>query len=189
MRCQDLQGIHFVRQLTHLDDKQKQQAEVCTYFQKFEEAQQIYIGMERPDLALKMRRKLGDWFRVVQLIKNGAGGDDQLLNQAWNSIGTYYFDRQRYQEASRFFAQGNNYEGRAECCYRIEDWHGLEELVRDTVLLSLLLCVCVCVCVCVCACVRACVRACACVSVYLCVSVCVCVVSFALVYSHSNSNK
>ena len=82
MRCQDLQGIHFVRQLTHLDDKQKQQAEVCTYFQKFEEAQQIYIGMERPDLALKMRRKLGDWFRVVQLIKNGAGGDDQLLNQA-----------------------------------------------------------------------------------------------------------
>ena len=111
MRCQDLQGIHFVRQLTHLDDKQKQQAEVCTYFQKFEEAQQIYIGMERPDLALKMRRKLGDWFRVVQLIKNGAGGDDQLLNQAWNSIGTYYFDRQRYQEASRFFAQGNNSNG------------------------------------------------------------------------------
>ncbi|EGD73851.1 WD repeat-containing protein 35 [Salpingoeca rosetta] len=129
VRCKDLQGIHFVLHLTQLDDKQKQQAEVCTYFQKFEEAQQIYLGMDRADLALKMRKKLGDWFRVVQLIKSGAGGDDLLLNQAWNSIGTYYFDRQRYAEANKFFAQGNNYKGRAECCYRIEDWHGLEELI------------------------------------------------------------
>eukprot|EP01147_Barroeca_monosierra_P005562 gene5562-8932_t len=128
VRCNDLHGIHFVRRLLQLEDKQKQQAEVHIYFQKFDEAQQLYLSMDRADLALNMRKKLGDWFRVVQLIKSGAASDDKLLNEAWNSIGTYYFDRQRYLEASKFYAQGGNYGGRAECCYRIEDWHGLEEL-------------------------------------------------------------
>ena len=78
--------------------------------------------------------KLGDWFRVVQLLKTGGGagtgtpidcahdtdlpsaatcdqyvyaakwpqalshftGDDTLLVQAWNAIGDYYADRQKW---------------------------------------------------------------------------------------------
>ena len=43
-----------------------------------------------------LRKKLGDWFRVVQLLKTGAGGDDQAMEEAWNAIGDYYADRQRW---------------------------------------------------------------------------------------------
>ena len=49
------------------------------------------------DLAVALRKKLGDWFRVVQLLKQGsAGGDDTQLEEAWNSIGDYYADRQKW---------------------------------------------------------------------------------------------
>ena len=46
---------------------------------------------------MALRRKLGDWFRVVQLLKQGtAGGDDTQLEDAWNQIGGYYADRQKW---------------------------------------------------------------------------------------------
>ena len=45
---------------------------------------------------MALRKKLGDWFRVVQLLKTGAGGDDQALEEAWNAIGDYYADRQKW---------------------------------------------------------------------------------------------
>ena len=48
------------------------------------------------DLAVNLRKKLGDWFRVVQLLKTGSGGDDQQLEEAWNQIGDYYADRQKW---------------------------------------------------------------------------------------------
>lgn len=41
--------------------------------------------------------KLGDWFRVLQLLKTGSGdSDDALLEQAHNAIGDYFADRQKW---------------------------------------------------------------------------------------------
>jgi hypothetical protein len=45
---------------------------------------------------VSLRKKLGDWFRVVQLLKTGSGGDDVQLEEAWNAIGDYYADRQKW---------------------------------------------------------------------------------------------
>jgi len=46
---------------------------VAAYFKRFEEAERIYIEMDRRDLAVELRTKLGDWFRVIQLLKQGGG--------------------------------------------------------------------------------------------------------------------
>lgn len=49
------------------------------------------------DLAISLRIKLGDWFRVLQLLKTGSGdSDDALLKQAYNAIGDYFADRQKW---------------------------------------------------------------------------------------------
>lgn len=49
------------------------------------------------DLAISLRIKLGDWFRVLQLLKTGSGDcDDALLEQAYNAIGDYFADRQKW---------------------------------------------------------------------------------------------
>lgn len=49
------------------------------------------------DLAISLRIKLGDWFRVLQLLRTGSGDcDDALQEQAYNAIGDYFADRQKW---------------------------------------------------------------------------------------------
>ncbi|XP_062523267.1 WD repeat-containing protein 35-like, partial [Corticium candelabrum] len=132
VRCQDYQGIQFIKRLKRLDSETKQQAEVAAYFKWFEEAERLYLDMDRRDLAVDLRVKLGDWFRVVQLVKSGGGaGDDSLLEQAWSAIGDYYADRHKWQNAVTYYQQGRNQERLAECYYMLEDYSGLEQLVRS----------------------------------------------------------
>lgn len=55
------------------------------------------VGTARRDLAVSLRKMLGDWFRVVQLLKGGnSGTDDRQLEEAWNAIGDYYADRHKW---------------------------------------------------------------------------------------------
>lgn len=132
VRCQDYQGIKFVKKLAKLDNETKKKAEVAAYFKRFEEAERLYLEMDRRDLAVDLRLKLGDWFRVVQLLKTGGGGgDDQLLEQAWNAIGDYYADRQKWQNAVTYYVQGRNQARLAECYYMLEDYSGLEKMVHS----------------------------------------------------------
>jgi WD repeat-containing protein 35 len=51
------------------NDKQKQRAEIHVYFKRFDEAEKIYKDMDRLDLAIDMRARLGDWFTVKDMLK------------------------------------------------------------------------------------------------------------------------
>ncbi len=80
------------------------------YFKRFEEAETLYAQMDRADLAVAMRMRLGDWFKVEKLIREG-GGDDNELTNAWNKIGQYYLDRHKWAKAAQYYTQvcgGNN---------------------------------------------------------------------------------
>lgn len=84
------------------------------------------------DLAIGLRLKLGDWFRVLQLLKTGSGAaDDSLLEQAHNAIGDYFADRQKWLNAVQYYVQGRNQERLAECYYMLEDYEGLENLANS----------------------------------------------------------
>ena len=49
------------------------------------------------DLAIEMRMKLGDWFKVHQLLKSGSSAaEDKKLLQAWNAMGDYYAERHKW---------------------------------------------------------------------------------------------
>ena len=122
------------------------------------------------DLAVDLRMKLGDWFRVIHLLKTGGGGgtkftslrntyfsslslslslspspsfpllpafspspppspgDDVLTAQAWNAIGDYYADRQKWQHAVTYYSHGRNQERLADCYYMLEDYDNLTKL-------------------------------------------------------------
>ncbi|XP_075964142.1 WD repeat-containing protein 35 [Anarhichas minor] len=129
VRCKDYQGIEFVKRLGNLQSEPMKQAEVAAYFSRFEEAERMYLDMDRRDLAISLRIKLGDWFRVLQLLKTGSGDcDDTLLEQAYNAIGDYFADRQKWVNAVQYYLQGRNQERLAECYYMLEDYDGLEKL-------------------------------------------------------------
>ncbi|XP_058691758.1 WD repeat-containing protein 35 isoform X2 [Poecile atricapillus] len=132
VRCKDYQGIKFVKRLGNLQSESMKQAEVAAYFSRFEEAERMYLDMDRRDLAIGLRIKLGDWFRVLQLLKMGSGdSDDALLEQAHNAIGDYFADRQKWLNAVQYYVQGQNQERLAECYYMLEDYQGLENLANS----------------------------------------------------------
>ncbi|XP_030902468.2 WD repeat-containing protein 35 isoform X2 [Melopsittacus undulatus] len=132
VRCRDYQGIKFVKRLGNLQSESMKQAEVAAYFSRFEEAERMYLDMDRRDLAIGLRIKLGDWFRVLQLLKTGSGdSDDALLEQAYNAIGDYFADRQKWLNAVQYYVQGRNQERLAECYYMLEDYKGLENLANS----------------------------------------------------------
>ena len=47
VRCSDYQGIQFVKRLKVLDSSAKQNAEVAAYFKRFEDAERMYLEMDR----------------------------------------------------------------------------------------------------------------------------------------------
>ena len=130
VHCSDYQGIQFVKRLKLLNDRNKQRAEVSAYFRRFDEAETIYLNMDCKDLAVELRTRLGDWFRVVQLIQSGAG-DDALLSEAYNNIGDYYADRQKWVKAFKFYSKAKNLKQLVNCAYILDDYTALEKLVGD----------------------------------------------------------
>jgi hypothetical protein len=71
VKCGDYNGIQYVKRLQLLNDRFKQKAEIAAYFQRFDDAEALYRKIDRKDLAIELRKRLGDWFRVVQLLQSG----------------------------------------------------------------------------------------------------------------------
>lgn len=88
----DYSGIQLVERLNNMDEKVKQKAEVACFFKKYDEAEQIFKDIDRRDLALDLRMRLGDWPKVVALIEQGAG-NDAMLNKAYKNLGDYSAER------------------------------------------------------------------------------------------------
>uniref|UniRef100_A0A9J8C423 WD repeat domain 35 n=1 Tax=Cyprinus carpio carpio TaxID=630221 RepID=A0A9J8C423_CYPCA len=127
VRCRDYQGIEFVKRPSNLQSEAMKQAEVPAYFSRFEEAERMYLDMDR-----RYTQTLVIWFRVLQLLKTESGDyDDAFLEQAYNAIGDYFADRQKWLNAVQYYLQGRNQECLAECYYMLEDYDGLEKLANS----------------------------------------------------------
>ena len=47
VKCKDYQGIEFVKRLGNLQNDTMKQAEVAAYFKRFDEAERMYLDMDR----------------------------------------------------------------------------------------------------------------------------------------------
>ncbi|VDP58464.1 unnamed protein product [Schistosoma curassoni] len=69
-------------------------AEILVYFKKYDEAETLLLNNDRSDLAVELRKRLGDWFRVAQLTKDtGVLMKDLEQAEIWNGIGDYYYNQ------------------------------------------------------------------------------------------------
>lgn len=136
-----LQGIQFVKRLRLLHDRAKQRAEVLLYFRRADEAETAYLSMDRRDLAVDMRMRLGDWANVLRLLQRPGGsgsggsgaasaGDDALLALARTRMGDYFADRQQWGRAVPFYEAARCYEALVECYYVTENYGALGGLVN-----------------------------------------------------------
>ncbi|KAG5485157.1 hypothetical protein CUR178_08129 [Leishmania enriettii] len=132
IHCKDYPAIQFVKRVRSLDDPKKQLAEVNAYYRRFDEAERLYKEVDRKDLALDLRYRLGDWFGVVRLVQEG-GGDEVLLLQAWENIGDHYADRQKWSKAAQYYTQCRHYRKLAHVFYVVEDYEMLTQLTSTAV--------------------------------------------------------
>lgn len=131
-----------MKRLRLLHDRAKQRAEVLLYFRRADEAEAAYVGMDRRDLAVDMRMRLGDWAHVLRLLQrpgasasaasasaSSGGGDDALLALARTRMGDYFADRQQWGRAVPFYEAARCYEALVECYYVTESYAALGALV------------------------------------------------------------
>ena len=81
---------------------------MACFFKKYDEAEQIFKDIERKDLALKLRIRLGDWAKVLQLIESGAG-NDQMLTRVYKNLGDYSAERQKWAKAAKYYKLAHEY--------------------------------------------------------------------------------
>lgn len=129
VQCSDYQGMQFVKFVQRLDDRSKQMAEVCCYFKRFDEAERVYLSADRRDLAIEMRMRIGDWFAVLNLIGSDEGGNDDIVQRAWNQVGDFFADRQQWRKALKHFHSARNYEKLILCYSMLEDFKSLDTLI------------------------------------------------------------
>lgn len=130
VKVDDYQGLVFVNKLKKLNDQQKQRAEVAVYFKNYDEAEEIYKSIDRKDLALDMRVRIGDWVRVLQLIDQGVG-NDELITTSYNSIGDHYAERFRWKKAASHYALAQNVNAMIESYFHSEEYDNLLKLVEQ----------------------------------------------------------
>jgi WD repeat-containing protein 35 len=130
VRIDDYQGLLFVNKPKKLNDPQKQKAEVAVFFKNYDEAEEIYKSIDRKDLALDMRVRIGDWVRVLQLIDQGVG-NDELITTSYNSIGDHYAERFRWKKAASHYALAQNIPAMVESYFHAEDYDNLLKIVEQ----------------------------------------------------------
>lgn len=131
VRCTDYLGIQFIKRLQNVHNDQLKKAEVAAFLSNYDEAEKLYLDMDRRDLAISLRQKLGDYFRVVQLMKMGIGGSDKQMEYAYNKIGEYYTEIQNWEGAKEYYEKTRNLEKLIECYYKLEDFAQLAGIVQQ----------------------------------------------------------
>ncbi|BHF80666.1 WD repeat-containing protein 35 [Sparganum proliferum] len=132
VHCQNYQGIEFVKSLRNMQSENVRKAEVKAYFGDYQGAEKLFLSSDRCDLAVDLRRRLGDWFRVAQLAKeSGVVVRDKELSEVWIAIGDHYFSKQDWAQAADLYKQGGEYKKLVRCLNLLEDYTDLENVVSE----------------------------------------------------------
>lgn len=108
-----------------IDDENEREAVLITYFQQFEEAEDMYTHNNQLEHAINLRSKMGDWFKVEKLLHNICA-EGKALAWIWDKIGHYFYERQKWARAAPYFSRSNNITKLAECLYLQENFTSLE---------------------------------------------------------------
>lgn len=84
------------------------------------------------DLAIEMRVKTHEWFKVLDILARTSGpGDDVLLQRAGKHAGDSFMERQKWQSAAKHYEDGQHYKELVECFVMMDDYARLEGLIQQ----------------------------------------------------------
>ncbi|RWS29879.1 WD repeat-containing protein 35-like isoform X1 [Leptotrombidium deliense] len=132
VHCKDYKGIQFTKRVAKMQKDELKKAEVFAYFGQFDEAETTYLNADRKDLAISLRKLIGDSSKVVQLIKSDFSSvNDKILKDALSALGDDYVDRHQWSEAVTYYEQCAAWERLFECYSILEDYDGLIRVLKN----------------------------------------------------------
>ena len=132
VKCKDYKGIQFTKRINQLKSDSLKRAEIYTYFNEFDEAEKIYLDIDRRDLAIQLRRTLGDWSKVIDLLKNDlATGNDDKMRDALYNLGDFYADNYNWSEAVIYYEKCGANDKLFECYSILECYDELKQLINE----------------------------------------------------------
>lgn len=127
----DYRGVTFTTETMQLEGDERQRAEVAQFLGSYDEAEQIYFDLNRSDLVLEMRSNLGDWARVVRIVKEKNIDDETLLQNAHSSLGDSFFEEQKWSLAAKYYKLAKDTEKVLDCLYRALDFNEIEIMANE----------------------------------------------------------
>ncbi|KAI6210654.1 WD repeat-containing protein 35 [Aphelenchoides besseyi] len=138
VKLQDYGGLQFLKKLQNIKSESLKKAEVCIFLGDLDTAEHIYFENDRSqtwiyrDLAIDMRTKMHDYFRVLQILQTSSGpGDDVLLQRVWKNVGDFFMERQKWQSATKHYENGQNFQELVKCYLMMDDYARLEALSQQ----------------------------------------------------------
>lgn len=127
----DYAGIQLIKRINALQHDAFKKAEIAAFYGRVDEAEKIYLENDRRDLAIAVREKMNDWFRIMEILQqNNIPGDDDLLKKAWNHVGDYYAERQNWKQAESYYEKAGNHEQLFRCYLMNDKYDNLEILAK-----------------------------------------------------------
>ncbi|KAH8855133.1 WD repeat-containing protein 35 [Schistosoma japonicum] len=131
VHLQEYSGIQFIKRLRNIQSKLIRKAEILVYLKKYDEAETLLLNNDRSDLAVELRKRLGDWFRVAQLTKDtGVLVKDLEQAEIYNALGDHFLSQMLWDKAADYYQQGNDLSKCVECLYQMEDYKGIERIIE-----------------------------------------------------------
>ncbi|KRX79868.1 WD repeat-containing protein 35 [Trichinella sp. T6] len=126
----DYNSIQFLRTLITISDEQLKRAEILSFLGDLEQAEKIYINSDRIDLAINLNQKYGNWTRVVELLRDDVGVEnDTRLDQAYNAIGDQMAERNNWEQAAHYYELAHASEKLIQAYYLLDRFDDLRKLV------------------------------------------------------------
>uniref|UniRef100_A0A915PI34 WD repeat-containing protein 35 n=1 Tax=Setaria digitata TaxID=48799 RepID=A0A915PI34_9BILA len=127
----DYAGIQLIKRIHSLQNVEFKKAEVAAFYGRIDDAEKIYMENDRRDLALALREKMYDWFRIMEILQTSSQpGDDELLRKAWNHVGDYYAERQKWKQAESYYEKADNHEQLIRCYLMDDNYDNMELLAK-----------------------------------------------------------
>ena len=127
----DYMGLNFIKRIKSIDDDNIKRAEIYQFFLDYDKAEETYSNIDRKDLSILMRIKLGNWEKVIDLIKESGYVQEDNLKMAKNNLGLQNLEKKEYKKAEELFLETNNYEGLINTYFKSENYDKTIPLIES----------------------------------------------------------
>jgi WD repeat-containing protein 35 len=118
----DYMGLNFIKRVKMIDDDNIKKAEIYQFFLEYEKAEETYNEIDRCDLSISMRIKLGHWENVINLINESGYVQEDNLKMAKNNMALQYMEKKQYDKSEELFKETHNTEGLVNLYFKSENY-------------------------------------------------------------------